>query len=179
MPSENEIKINEAYRNYTPPVNASMIVRKLLSTVPDKYLQGLDCVVLTNEVALSRRDRVGRAWSRGRKFDKSRVFGRYHQSSRNSLPYIELRVDKIVAGLKAGPFLIRNTSFLRDLVFGHVLFHELGHHIHHAIRPEHTEKEDLADTWAGRLNANFARKTYWYGVPVLRIYQFMRSREWI
>jgi hypothetical protein len=176
MLPESEIRINEAYQHYTPPFNASAVVHKLLRTVPEKYLKGLDCVVLTNEVALSRKDRVGRIWSRKRRVDKSRVLGRYHYASRNSLPYIELRVDKIIAASERWALPI---PFLRDVVFGHVLFHELGHHIHSTIRPEHSRKEDVADTWAGKLNANFVRKTYWYGVPVLKIYMFMRRRQWI
>jgi hypothetical protein len=173
-----EILIREAYRQYTPPVKAAAIVYKLLRTVPQKYLKGLDCVVLTNQTALSRKDRVGKVWSRGRKFDKSRSLGRYHPGSHSSLPYIELRVDKIVNVLKEAPAPLR-IPFLRDVIFGQVLFHELGHHIHRTISPEHTEKEDVADRWAGKLNVNFIRKTYWYGVPLLRIYKFMRSKHWI
>lgn len=176
MPSDNSIKVNEAYRNYAPPVNATAIIQKLLRTVPEKYLKGLHCVVLTNENALSRKDRVGKIWSRKRKVHKSQVLGLYHHGSRSSLPYIELRVDKIVADTEKWGISI---PFIRDIVFGHVLFHELGHHIHNTIRPEHTEKEDVADTWAGKLNANFIRKTYWYGVPVLKIYMFLRRRQWI
>jgi hypothetical protein len=176
MPPEDEIRITEAYQRYTPPINASAIVHKLLRSVPEKYLKGLDCVVLTNEAALSRKDRVGKVWSRRRRVDKSYVLGRYHYASRSSLPYIELRVDKIVAALKGTPLHI---PFIRDVTFGHVLFHELGHHIHTTIRPEHSEKEDVADTWAGKLNFNFVRKTYWYGVPFLKIYMFMRRRQWI
>jgi len=136
MPPESEIRINEAYRHYTPPVNASAIVHKLLRTVPEKYLEGLDCVVLTNGTALSRKDRVGKVWSRKRRVDKSYVLGRYHHGSRNSLPYIELRVDKIVAALEG---MALRVPFVRDVAFGHVLFYELGHHIHHTIRPEHSE----------------------------------------
>jgi hypothetical protein len=176
MSPEGEIRISEAYRNYMPPVNASAIVRKLLRTVPEKYQKGLDCVVLTNEIALSRKDRVGRVWSRKRKVPKSQVLGLYHHGTRNSLPYIELRVDKIVAASERWGLFI---PFLRDIVFGHILFHELGHHIHDTIRPEHSEKEDVADAWAGKLNFNFVRKTYWYGVPALKIYMFMRRRQWI
>ena len=112
---KSEIRICEAYQHYTPPVNAAAIVHKLLSTVPSKCLKGLDCVILTNEVALSRKDRVGRVWSRRRKFDKSRVLGRYHPGSRNSLPHIQLRVDKIVAGLKGTSLHI---PLFREIVFG-------------------------------------------------------------
>jgi hypothetical protein len=149
-----------------------------LLAVPDKYLRGLDCVVLMNLGGLSRRDRVGRVWSRKRRVDKSYILGRYHPSSRNSLPYIELRVDKIIEGLKG---ISLRLPFLRELVFGHVLFHELGHHIHYTIRPEHKEKEDVADKWAGKLNANFIRKKYWYALPIIipaaKIYTLMRRKQ--
>ena len=166
LPDGGEIRINEAYREYTPPVNASAIVHQFLSSVPGKYLRSLDCVVLTNATALSRRDRTGRVWSRKRKFDKSGVRGCYHRGHRSgsSLPFIELREDKIIAGVKGLPLRV---PFLRELVFGHVLFHELGHHIHRTIRPEHTEKEDVADKWAGKLNGNFIRKKYRYAMPVI------------
>jgi hypothetical protein len=151
-----------------------------LLTVPDKYLNGLDCILLTNEAAMPRSDRVGKIRSRKRKFDKSRVLGRYHPRSRSSLPCIELRVDKIVRGLPGIPLRI---PLLRDIVFGHVLFHEIGHHIHYTIRPEHTEKEDVADKWAGKLNANFIRNKYWYALPFLvpasKVYKFMRRKQWI
>jgi hypothetical protein len=180
FPETREVRINEAYRDYTPPINATALVNELLRTVPQKYLTGLDCIVLTNESGLSRKDRVGRVWSRKRKVDKSRVLGRYHGSSRNQSPYIELRVDKIAACLKGAPLHI---PFLREVVFGHILFHELGHHIHRTIRPEHTEKEDVADEWAGKFNVNFIRKKYWYGLPVLipafQVYKFMRRKQWI
>jgi len=53
------IEVKEAYRNYIPPLDALAIVQELVRTVPDEYLTGLDCVVLTNTAGLSRKDRVG------------------------------------------------------------------------------------------------------------------------
>jgi len=85
-----------------------------------------------------------------------------------------------MSGIKGVPL---HVPFLRDLVFGHVLFHEVGHHIHRTIRPEHTEREDVADTWAGKLSANFIRKRYWYALPLLipafKVYKFMRRKQLI
>ena len=135
-----KVQVKEAYRDYVPHVDAASIVQQLLQTVPDKYLTGLDCVVLTNETGLSRRDRVGKVWSRKRKFDKSSVLGRYNGRVGKSLPYIELRVDKIIRGLQGVPLRI---PILRNIVFGQVLFHEIGHHIHRTVRPEHNEREDV------------------------------------
>jgi len=182
LPETGEIRITEAYRNYSPPLDASALVHELLSSVPSKYLRGLSCVVLTNQSALSRRDRKGKVWSRKRKLDRSRVLGLYHGAPRrsDSSAWIELRVDKILEGLKGASRWLR---IAREVVFGHVLFHEVGHHIHTTIRPEHIEREDVADTWARKLGANFLRKKYWYAVPVLvpmaKVYGFMRRRRWL
>ena len=72
---------------------------------------------------------------------------------------------------------------LRDIVFGHVLFHEIGHHIHNTVRPEYDQKEDVADKWAGKLNGDFVRKKYWYAlpilIPVLTVYKFIRRKQWV
>jgi hypothetical protein len=148
--------------------------------VPSKYVNGLDCIILTNTGALSRRDRVGKVWSRKRKFSKAGVRGFYHHGSRNSRPYIELRVDAIIESTEKGALWM---PFLRNIAFGHVLFHEIGHHIHFTIRPQYDEKEDVADTWAGKLNLNFIRRRYWYAVPILipalKIYRIMRRKQWI
>jgi hypothetical protein len=111
--------------------------------------------------------------------DSDRIRSRYHRRSGNSSPYIELRVDRIVLGLNGFPIRI---PMLRDIIFGHVLFHDIGHHIHRTVRPEYDEKEDVADKWAGKLNGNFIRKKYWYLLPILtpalKVYKFMRRKQW-
>jgi hypothetical protein len=54
--------------------------------------------------------------------------------------------------------------------FGKVLYHEIGHHIHTVVRPEHSrEREDIADEWQERLWKYYARKRYWYLMPLLWI----------
>jgi hypothetical protein len=175
------VKIQEAYREYQPPFDFKGTVERLLATVPEKYLSGLDCVILLNQSGLSRRDRVGKIRSRKRKVDKLRVLGRYHPRWHNSPPYIELRVDRIILGLETASF--PKVELLREIGIGHVLFHEIGHHIHATVRREHLEKEDVADRWAGKLNRNFIRKRYWYLlpllIPTLWVYRFARRREWI
>ena len=40
-----------------------------------------------------------------------------------------------------------------------VLFHELGHHVH-TLRPEFRDKEDVAEKWQARLEADYFRKQY-------------------
>jgi hypothetical protein len=96
------------------------------------------------------------------------------------LPYIELRIDRILAELNA---VFLSIPHLREVAVGVVLFHEIGHHIHRTIRPEHVEKEDVADRWGKKLGVNFVRKQYWYAIPVLipaaKAYQFMQRRHWL
>jgi hypothetical protein len=76
-------------------------------------------------------------------------------------------VDNIVAIDRGKRFFIV-TQFLRDHRFGDVLFHEIGHHIHATIKPEHREKEDVADVWGKKLRTNFAREKYWYLIRVAK-----------
>ncbi|HEX8815193.1 MAG TPA: hypothetical protein VF753_06820 [Terriglobales bacterium] len=89
--------------------------------------------------------------------------GRYHGGEKDSI-YIELRVDKILSGVPRWWLWVK---FLREVRFANVLFHEIGHHIHHCVRPEYADKEDTADKWGRRLSGNYSRKTYWYALPVL------------
>jgi hypothetical protein len=109
-----------------------------------------------------------------------RVLGRYHPKSESQLPYIELRMDKILSQLNRKILLIPPRQ---DLCIGLVLFHEVGHHIQLTIRPEHSVKEDVADRWGEKLGTNFVRTQYWYPIPVIvpaaKIYSFMRRRRWI
>ena len=65
------------------------------------------------------------------------------------------------------PRYLRWIGLLCDVIFGRVLYHELGHHVH-TIRPEYQEKEDVADNWAVRFSVNYVRKTYWFLYPLLR-----------
>lgn len=175
------VRVQEAFREYQPPFDFKGTVEKLRATVPEKYMIGLDCVVLVNQSGMPRRDRVGKIRSRRRKVNKVHVLGQYHPEWGSSKAYIELRVDRIILGLDKSGF--PKLKLLREIGIGHVLFHEIGHHIHATMRPEHLEKEDVADRWAGKMNHNFIRKKYWYLLPViipaLRIYSFVRRRGWI
>lgn len=57
---------------------------------------------------------------------------------------------------------------IRDVCFGRVLFHEIGHHIHATMRPEYGDEEDVADIWVKKLAITFMRKKYWFLMPVAR-----------
>jgi len=182
LPKKTQVRVVEAYRGYTPPFDAAKTVGRLLATVPEKYLVGLDCIVLNNFSGLSRDHRLGKVTSRKRRIPKSRTLGFYRREWHGKPAYIELHVDKIADYLKRrGPLTWIPAS--RDMYFGLVLYHELGHHAHRVVRPEHREKEDVAHEWSKRFTANFIARRYWYAVPFLimlrRAYKIIsRVRIW-
>jgi hypothetical protein len=162
MKPNSPVLIREAYRAYVPPGYVLQTVAKLLRSTPGKYLVGLDCVVLTNLAGQPRRYRIGKLPRRGTKISRDHVAGLYHPAWQGNPPWIELYIDKIVVK-SAGLWI----PLLRDFMVGRVLYHELGHHIHYRVRPEHKEKEDVADEWSKKLFANHVRRTYWYLMPLL------------
>src|SRR5690349_6241043 len=118
------VKIVEAYVNYTPVLNYPLMVERLLSTVPDKYLMGLDSVVLSNLSGAPRRERTGTIRRKKRRIKRADVAGLYHPTWRGQQPWIQLFVDQIVMP----PRSFRWIRPLRELAVGTVLYHELGHH---------------------------------------------------
>jgi hypothetical protein len=167
-----EVAVKDAYRDYTPPMNAAKIVRRLLAAIPSKYVRGLDCVVLTNLSGQPRRHRLGKTTSRGKRVPQSRVLGRYHRKWKGQPPWIELYIDRILSRLPRWAIRIRP---LRDVTVGQTLYHELGHHVHLFIRPEFREKEDVADDWGKKLSGHFLRHEYWYLIPVLKFILLFRK----
>jgi hypothetical protein len=159
------LEIEERYANYRPPFDVTQIIENLVAPVPEKYLRGLRKVLLVDTRSLSRKDRVGKTWSRKRKYDKSRILGQYHYN--NGASWIEIRVDRTIGQWKGKSGGLLWLSAVRHLCIGHVFDHELGHHIHRVLRPEFREKEDVADNWGTKLNVNFIRKRYWYLLPFL------------
>ena len=175
MPEESgaptEIPIREIYRNWRPPLNVAKLTRRLLASVPSKYVRGLDCVVLTNLSGQPRRHRLGKTTSRGRRVPQSQVLGRYHQKWKGQPPWIELYVDQILRSWSKWSLWI---PFARDVALGSTLFHELGHHVHLFIRPEYREKEDVADDWGKKFMGHFLRRRHWYLIPVAWILKLFR-----
>lgn len=162
-----EIKIIEAYEQYTPPFNVAKVVRQLLRPIPEKYGIGLSSIVLTSQAALPRKDRIGKTRSRKRKHDKSRILGRYHYKWQGKEAWIEIRVDKAIENWANPSKWFWILPMCRQICIGEVLYHELGHHAHYCVRPEFEEKEDVAETWKKRFMNNFMRKKYWWALPIL------------
>ena len=145
-------------------------VAELLASVPPANLAGLGQVVLTNSAALTGSRR--RQWTRrlGRKVRHSDAAGLYHRSWKGQRAWIELFVDQVIAGL---PAVLLTIGIVRSMLFGKVLFHEIGHHIHEVMRPEHREREHVADEWASRLGRAHIRRRH----PVARL--VLRPVVWV
>jgi len=158
--------IREFYNDFVPPRYVRKLVTNLLFSVPSEYLRGLDCVVLTNQSGAPRRQRLGKVTSRKRRVPQSQVFGRYYRADHGKPAWIELFVDNLAAAVRAAHPLI---PFCRTACFGHVLWHEIGHHIHATVRPEFREKEDVADRWAKKLGRIYFRERYRLPKPIGRL----------
>jgi hypothetical protein len=158
-------EIREFYNDFVPPRYVRKLVSRLVSSVPQEYLRGLDCIVLTNQSGLSRRGRLGKVTSRNRRVPQNRVLGRYHHANHSQPAWIELYVDKLSA--EAGINLM--VPFRKTICFSFVLFHEIGHHIDETVRPEFREKEDTADSWSKKLMRNYMLQKYGFPKPVWRV----------
>jgi hypothetical protein len=91
----------------------------------------------------------------------------------HSAASVSLYVDNIVA---ADPDWFRRLAVLDHGTLAHVLYHEIAHHIHRAIRLVYKGKEDVADDWSGKLCGNLCRKDYWYVFPLLWLLARAASR---
>ena len=152
------IEVREFYNGYSPPRYVLGLVVRLLVSIPAKYTNGLDAVVLTNQSGAPRRERLGKVTSRKHRVTQADVCGRYHAERQGKAAWIEIYVDKIASALRYAP----PVPFGRTLCFGKVLFHEVGHHIHTTVKPEFREKEDVADDWGKKLTRNYLVEHYWY-----------------
>jgi hypothetical protein len=155
------------------------VVEDLLSSVPPEHMVGLAQIVLTNSGALTGQRK--RSWTRrlGRKVRHVDAAGLYHQAWKGQPAWIELFVDQVAIGM---PALLLRVRLLRSMVFGTVLFHEIGHHIHRVMRPEHREREHVADDWAMRLGRIHIRRRHPVARVILRpivwtLRQMRRSRH--
>jgi len=156
------VEVVEAYRDFVQPCNARAAVEELLRSVPEEHLSGLWRIVVTNGAALTGKRRRSWSWSRGRKARHAEVRGLYHQEWRGEPAWIELFVDKVVDGPPAWALRL---PLVRSLLFGAVLYHEVGHHIHARQRPEHRDREDVADDWQARLGRAHIRQRH----PIARV----------
>jgi hypothetical protein len=146
------------FNDYEPPFDAASTAHRILDTVPRKYLTGLGAVVLTNSGALPTKRRNQTTKTRHRKVRIGKAAGLYHPAANGNRAWIEIFLDNALRGFEMGWWL--RVPFVRESKLSDVLFHEIGHHIHYAIRPDYREREDVADVWKVRLQRNYHRQRF-------------------
>jgi hypothetical protein len=155
------------FDGYKPSIDAEKAVRRILDSVPEKYLLGLAEVVLTNASNLPRKRRRSVTRSRGRKVKQAKARGLYYQAWNGKPAWIEIFVDNTLRMWETG--WSRLIPFAQEISLADVLFHEIGHHIHSTARPEFREREDVADVWKVRLTRNYnVRRHPW-------LHRFLRT----
>jgi hypothetical protein len=163
------VEVITSFSGYEPPFDPVPIVERMIASVPSQYLLGLKQIVLTNSSGLPRKRRRAVTRSRKRKVKIVEAKGLYHQAWNGKQAWVEVFLDNVLERFEnhwAGKL-----GFLREAEISDVLFHEIGHHIHFTVRPEHREKEDVADVWKVRLGRIYLRQRH----PLLRTVQnFLR-----
>ena len=170
-----QVEVVEAYSGWRPPFSVRSVVEHLIGQVPPHYLIGLSHVVLTNSGSLTGDRRRGSTLSRGRKVRLVDAAGLYHQAWRNTPAHVELFVDRMLGDC---PYWLFRSRFVRELTVTRTLYHEFGHHIHATQKPEHREKENVAEDWTRNLATPYFRRRYPYVIPIaalLRVYRRWRG----
>lgn len=170
------VEVIEDYREWSPRIPAKQVVERLLAETPKRLLSGLSRVTLTNSQALSHKERRRKVRSQGKKVRLATCLGLYSQRWQGRPASIELYVDNIEASVKPMPLIFCRLPVVSAFVFGTVLFHEIGHHIHATQRPEHREREDVADNWSTRLLHNHLHQRH--RAVVYALWLVARVRKW-
>ena len=156
-----EPQIIEAFNGYDPSFPVTKLVRKMLRSVPPKFLGGLHAVVLTNAAALSRQQRKKRGL--GTRTPIEETLGYYSEVWMGEPARITLLLDNIE---KQWPGWWWRIGFIRAMAVSRTFFHELGHHIHRVHRPKYEDREDVAKKYSRKLSSQFLLGRYWYLVPI-------------
>jgi hypothetical protein len=157
------------FSDYEPPFDVASTTQRILDSVPQQYLRELFAVVLTNASGLPRKRRNSTVKARQRKVRLSAARGQYHPAAKGNRAWIEIFVDNTLREWEKGWWF--RVPFLRESTLSDVLFHEIGHHIHFAIRPEYLHKEDVADVWKVRLQRNYNQQRFSWLRIVSRLVQ--------
>lgn len=170
------VRIVESYTDYEPPQWVFNSIKGLLDAIPEKYLTGLDFVLLTNHNNLTRKGKRRRIKRGLKKIGSEHVAGTYHQRFRNHPAYIRIVVDK---GIVVLPPPLGWFSFPRDLMAAQTLFHELGHHVHATLRPEYKDPEHVAEEWRRKFIIAAMKKKHPVAsrviAPLARLIQALRK----
>ncbi len=168
MRNKLKVEICESYKDFSPPSWVYKSVIRLVEGVPDKYLNGLHSVTLTNIDGLNHSRRRQKTLSRKLKVAVRECRGLYHYKWQGKPAHIELFVDQII---HRWPLIVLKVPLFQDLLLADVLYHELGHHIHKTTAPEHREREDVAEDWQKKLGRDYFLQRYKWIKPFRIIFK--------
>lgn len=149
---------NNVFFNVNNPVN------KYLDYVPGKYKYGLKYVIIADSLQLSRSQSRQKILSNGKKVLIADCKGLYYRRTREEPARIELFVNNIINNV---PIWCLRIHLIRDMLFASILYHELGHHVHRTLYPEHSDPESVAERWRKIFFKRFMFRNYWYLLPIL------------
>lgn len=153
------VEVQENYKNYTSPKVALKSIKRMIRYTQKEFFTGLDYINLTNTDALNRKYRRKKTKSRKRKVSLNNCEGWYVEKWGDQPAHIDLLIDNIYFDY---PNWLLRVGFISDIALSPTFFHELGHHIHKTQKPEHDEREDVANRWGSRLSKQYFWKRYWH-----------------
>lgn len=159
--------IQEAYKDYAPPIPARRTVERLVAGTPEHYFTGLKYIVLTNASGLSHDRRRAKVRSRKKKLYMKDALALYHYKREGHPCWIELFVDRICS---TWPSILLRLQLFRDAAFAGTMYHELGHHLHNTQLAGYRDSEDSADGWSLKLTRRYIKRKYWYAFPILYVF---------
>jgi len=143
--------------------------------LPNRYLSGLQSVILTNSLAIGsgKTRRV-----KGKKYLRKECLGFYHRKWNDQEAWIEIVVDNVIAAFFRPdmPRVLSRVPFLQQMAFSDALYHEVGHHLDHTIGAPAPGGEAAAEAWKNRLVGSYFRKHYWYLLPFLWLAEKLLGR---
>jgi hypothetical protein len=157
------VEVRHSFKDYEPPRWLDKTVQRLLASLSEEHVAGLEAIVLTDSASIGK-GKTNRV--RGRKYKRNECLGFYHPAWKGQLPWIEIVVDNMLRGIPPRAFVL---SSLRDFVIGDTLYHEIGHHLHETVGSAARGGEYSADDWSRRLRRIHEQRRHRYLRPLLRI----------
>ena len=148
------MKVQESYKQFTPPFEVISIVKYLINKLPEKYFNGLGSIILTNYTGLPRNRRRDL---------KETTLGVYYHKYEGKPPYIYLFIDNMFKNYNS---IILKFNFARTYIIAHTFYHEIAHHVHRTMIPKHLDAEFVADDWRDKFVRKYLFKSY-YGTLIL------------
>lgn len=142
-------------------------ISHLLDSVPPEYLPGLQEIVLCDSYVHPQENLyVNSSVSNGNLPAPPPYWGLYYRRNARLEPSIHIFVGTILRWFPAPMCRFR---ICREAIFGHVLFHEIGHHIHRDIHGGGGDPEKAADQWQRQLNKGFMLANHPWLWRILRL----------